>query len=147
MYLVVIAWMYVVLMMSVAEATNTTGSVLGAIVTFFLYGILPVSIVVYLMRSPARRKAMKAREAAEDAARAQAALATSTDPDAGGQAAGAAETGGVAAVATTRIVSTFIAFASVSKRANAASAFFIVTLSMMPSPARQAPSFTRLFSL
>ena len=97
-YLIVIGWMYVVLMMSVAEATNTTGSVLGAIVTFFLYGILPVSIVVYLMRSPSRRKAMKAREAAEDAARAQAALATSTDPDAGGQAAGAAEADGVAAV-------------------------------------------------
>mgnify|MGYP006178931943 CR=1 FL=1 len=95
MYLIVIGWMYVVLMMSVAEATNTTGSVLGAIVTFFLYGILPVSIVVYLMRSPSRRKAMKAREAAEDAARAQAALATSTDPDAGGQPAGAAEDGGV----------------------------------------------------
>ena len=58
MYLVVIGWMYVVLMMSVAEATNTTGSVLGAIVTFFLYGLLPVILVVYLMRTPARRHAM-----------------------------------------------------------------------------------------
>ena len=36
MYLVVIAWIYVVLMMSVAEATNTNGTLLGAIVTFFL---------------------------------------------------------------------------------------------------------------
>lgn len=35
MYLVVIAWLYVVLMMSVAEATGTNGSFLGAIVTFF----------------------------------------------------------------------------------------------------------------
>ena len=35
MYLVAIAWMYVVLMMSVAEATNANGTVLGAIVTFF----------------------------------------------------------------------------------------------------------------
>ena len=52
MYLVVIAWMYVVLMMSVAEASNTTGTVLGAIVTFFLYGLLPVALVVYLMGSP-----------------------------------------------------------------------------------------------
>ena len=34
MYLVVIAWLYVALMMAVAEATNTTGTVLGAIVTF-----------------------------------------------------------------------------------------------------------------
>lgn len=94
MYLVVIGWMYVVLMMSVAEATNTTGSVLGAIVTFFLYGILPVIIIVYVMRTPQRKRAIKDREAAEDAARA----AASAQPDAGGEATGAAEAGGVAPV-------------------------------------------------
>ena len=94
-YLVVIGWMYVVLMMSVAEATNTTGSVLGAIVTFFLYGLLPVALVVYLMRTPQRRKALKAREAAElDAAQ----KAGSGDPDARGHAPGAAEAGSVAPV-------------------------------------------------
>lgn len=65
MYLIAIAWMYVVLMMSVAEATNANGTVLGAIVTFFLYGLLPLALVVYLMQSPARRKAIKAHEAAE----------------------------------------------------------------------------------
>lgn len=96
MYLVVIAWMYVVLMMSVAEASNTTGSVLGAIVTFFLYGLLPVALVVYLMRAPQRRKAIKAREAAEDAARRFA--TASADVDAGGHAAGAAQADGVAPV-------------------------------------------------
>lgn len=94
MYLIVIGWMYVVLMMSVAEATNTTGSVLGAIVTFFLYGLLPVAIIVYVMRTPQRRRAIKAREAAEDAARAQA----SAGPDAGGEAPGAAEAGSITAV-------------------------------------------------
>ncbi len=93
MYLVVIAWMYVVLMMAVAEATNTTGSVLGAIITFFLYGVLPMTIVVYVMRTPTRRKARKAQEAAELAA-AQA----SAEPDAGGHAAGAAEAGSIAPV-------------------------------------------------
>lgn len=93
MYLVVIAWMYVVLMMAVAEATNTTGSVLGAIITFFLYGVLPMTIVVYVMRTPSRRKARKAQEAAELAA-AQA----SAEPDAGGHAAGAAEAGSVTPV-------------------------------------------------
>lgn len=98
MYLVVIAWMYVVLMMSVAEATNTTGSVLGAIVTFFLYGVLPMVVVVYLLRTPQRRRAIKAREAAEDAARAAERTAPSAQPDAGGEAAGAAEAGGVAPV-------------------------------------------------
>ena len=105
MYLVVIGWMYVVLMMSVAEATNTTGSVLGAIVTFFLYGLLPVILVVYLMRTPARRKQIKAREAAEHqaqmarlAANAAPVAGASVDPDAGGHAPGAAENGGVAPV-------------------------------------------------
>lgn len=105
MYLIVIGWMYVVLMMSVAEATNTTGTVLGGIVTFFLYGILPVGLVVYVMRAPQRRRAIKAREAAEDAARAARAgaaapdePAASTQPDAGREAPGAAEPGGVAPV-------------------------------------------------
>ena len=65
MHLVVIAWLYVALMMAIAEATNTTGTVLGAIVTFVLYGLLPVALVVYLMATPARRRALKAREAAE----------------------------------------------------------------------------------
>ena len=65
MYLVVIAWLYVVLMMSVAEATDTNGSLLGAIVTFFLYGLVPLSLVVYLMLTPQRRKGIREREAAE----------------------------------------------------------------------------------
>ena len=65
MYIVPIGWLYVALMMAVAEATNTTGTVLGGIITFLLYGLAPVSLVVYLMGSPARRKAIKAREKAE----------------------------------------------------------------------------------
>ncbi|MDP3652952.1 MAG: hypothetical protein Q8R67_14835 [Rhodoferax sp.] len=68
MYLVPIAWLYVALMMSVAEATHSNGTVLGAIITFVLYGALPVGLVLYFMGSPARRRAIKAREAAELAA-------------------------------------------------------------------------------
>ncbi len=68
MYLVVIAWIYVVLMMAVAEATSTNGTVLGAIVTFLLYGLMPIALVVYLMGSPFRRRAIKQKEAAEFAA-------------------------------------------------------------------------------
>lgn len=103
MYLVAIGWLYVVMMMAVAEASNTTGTVLGAIVTFFLYGLMPVALVVYLMRAPQRRKAIKAREAVEDQARRAAAAETnvppgSAQPDAGGHAAGAAQTGGIAAM-------------------------------------------------
>ena len=92
MYLVVIAWMYVVLMMSVAEATHSTGTLLGALVTFVLYGVGPVALVVYLMRAPARRKAIKAREAAEAGAMAPDSSATdSVTPDAGSHAASGVE--------------------------------------------------------
>jgi len=81
-YLVVLAWLYVALMMAVAEATSTSGSVIGALFTFVLYGALPVSLVVYLMATPARKRAIKAREAAERAQRAS----SSNQPDAGGEA-------------------------------------------------------------
>lgn len=84
MYLVPIAWIYVTLMMAVAEATNTTGTVLGGIITFVLYGLGPVALVMYLMGSPGRRRAIKAREAAE-AAQAQE-TAESSQPDASSQA-------------------------------------------------------------
>ena len=64
MYLVAIAWMYVVLMMAVAEATSANGSVLGALVTFFLYGLLPLSIVMYLLGTPGRNAARRKAAAA-----------------------------------------------------------------------------------
>jgi hypothetical protein len=70
MHLVVIGWLYVTVMMAVAEATNSNGTVLGAILTFVLYGLLPMSLVVYLMMTPARRRANLGRElAAQEAAR------------------------------------------------------------------------------
>jgi hypothetical protein len=90
MHLVVIAWLYVALMMALAEATNTTGTVLGAIVTFVLYGLLPMALVVYLMATPARRRAIKAREAAAREAAIEAAKVHSKAPDAGGEAAAGA---------------------------------------------------------
>lgn len=91
MYLIVIAWMYVVLMMSVAEATHSTGTLLGALMTFVLYGVGPVALVVYLMGAPSRRKAIKAREAAE-AAEATTLMPSSFEPDASSHAAGGAKT-------------------------------------------------------
>ena len=86
MYIVIIAWLYVTLMMAVAEATNTNGTVLGAIFTFLLYGVLPLALVVYLLNTPARRRALKEREAAaqEEARRAAASVA----PDGSGEASG-----------------------------------------------------------
>ena len=65
MYIVPIAWLYVALMMAVAEATSPIGTVLGAVITFLLYGVLPIILVVYVMGTPARKRAIRAREAAE----------------------------------------------------------------------------------
>ena len=65
MYLVLIAWLYVTLMMAIAEAMSPVGSVLGAIITFLLYGLLPMTVVGYILNSPARRRARQAQEALE----------------------------------------------------------------------------------
>jgi hypothetical protein len=54
MYLIPIAWIYVALMMAVAEATNSNGTVLGAIVTFTFYGLLPVGLILYFIGTPSR---------------------------------------------------------------------------------------------
>jgi len=86
MYLVPIAWLYVTLMMAVAEATSSTGTLLGAIITFVLYGLAPVSLVMYLLLTPARRRKRRAREA------------QSIEPDAGGHPATAPEDDTVAPV-------------------------------------------------
>lgn len=90
MYLVVIAWLYVVVLMAVAEAANPNGSLLGAAITLLLYGLLPLSIVVYILGTPGRRRKIHAREMRERAAAAEAAAQASAEPDAGGHAAGAA---------------------------------------------------------
>ena len=63
MYVVVIAWLYVVVMMAVAEALSSQGTVLGAVFTFLLYGLLPITLVVYILGTPARKRARRAREA------------------------------------------------------------------------------------
>jgi hypothetical protein len=79
MLLVAIAWSYVVLMMAVVEATSPNGSLLGAIITLLLYGVLPLSIVLYLLGTPGRRARRRAAEAA-----------SSGEPDGSGHAAGRA---------------------------------------------------------
>ena len=85
MYIVAIAWLYVAVLMAVAEATHSTGTLLGGIITFVLYGVLPMALVLYVMGTPAGRRAIKARARAE----LQAAQAASPlEPDAGAEAAG-----------------------------------------------------------
>jgi hypothetical protein len=79
MYLVAIAWMYVVLMMTAAEATSANGTVLGAFFTFVFYGALPLSVVLYVMGSPARKRRRRAIEA--QAATPEVTGASSSQPD------------------------------------------------------------------
>ena len=79
--LITVAWLYVALMMAVAEASHASGTVLGAIFTFFLYGVGPVALVIYLLGRPARRAARQAREDTG----AQASAVASGQPDSGSQ--------------------------------------------------------------
>lgn len=51
MYIVAIAWIYVVFMMSITEQTAT-----AAVMTFLLYGVIPLAIVLYLMGTPQRKR-------------------------------------------------------------------------------------------
>jgi membrane protein implicated in regulation of membrane protease activity len=77
MYLVAIGWLFVVVCMAGAEAMSPVGSLLGAFFTLLLYGLLPLSAVLYVMGAPARRRALKA-----------VADRGSAQPDGGGHAAG-----------------------------------------------------------
>lgn len=58
MYIVAIAWIYVILMMAITENSVTAG-----ILTFLFYGVLPVAVILYLMGTPQRRRNRLQREA------------------------------------------------------------------------------------
>ena len=64
MVVIAIAWIYVVLMMAAAEATGSGGSLLAACLIVLGYGVLPLSIALYLLGTPARRARQRAAEAA-----------------------------------------------------------------------------------
>ncbi len=90
MYIVAIAWIYVVLMMSITEE-----SIIAGLMTFALYGILPLTIILYIMGSPQRKRQRQAREAA---ARAEGSAAITDDaihppPSTAGQTAADADAG------------------------------------------------------
>ncbi len=57
MYIIAIAWIYVVFMMSITETSAIAG-----IMTFLLYGVLPVSIIVYVMGTGQRKRKRRAQE-------------------------------------------------------------------------------------
>lgn len=95
MYLVLIAWLYVALMMAAAEATSPSGTLLGALLTFLLYGLGPVVLVGYVLDAPRRRRAIKAREMAAPQIEPP---GFSVDPDTGREASARTELPAVAPV-------------------------------------------------
>ncbi len=68
MHVVALAWGYVVVMMALVEAFSSHGTLLGAFFTLLLYGVLPLSIVLYVMGAPMRRRARRAAERGPDSA-------------------------------------------------------------------------------
>jgi hypothetical protein len=56
---VAIGWAYVVLMMVLAEALGPGGTVVGALVTLLLYGVLPLGIVLYIGGARSRARARR----------------------------------------------------------------------------------------
>ncbi len=56
MYIVAIAWIYVVLMMAVTE-----NSVVAGVMTVVFYGLAPLALFLWLFGTPARRRARMAR--------------------------------------------------------------------------------------
>lgn len=78
MYLVALAWGYVALMMAAAEATSPQGTLFGAFVTLMLYGVLPLSLLMYILGTPGRKRRRRAEDASPP---------VSAPSDAGGHAA------------------------------------------------------------
>jgi len=65
MHIVAVGWMFVVVLMALAEAVSPQGSVLGALITLLLYGAFPLSIVLYVMGTPLRRRALRQAESGQ----------------------------------------------------------------------------------
>jgi biotin transporter BioY len=57
MLIVAIGWIYVVLMMSITEQ-----SVVAGCLTFLLYGVFPVAVILYVMGAPGRKRKRKNAE-------------------------------------------------------------------------------------
>ncbi|MBI5786505.1 MAG: hypothetical protein HZA64_13705 [Rhodocyclales bacterium] len=60
MYIVAIAWIYVTLLMALTETNVTAG-----ILTFALYGLLPLALLLWLFGSPMRRRRRREEDEAD----------------------------------------------------------------------------------
>jgi hypothetical protein len=62
MWIIAIAWMFVAVLMAIAEAVSPVGSVLGAIITLLFYGVFPCALLMYILGSEQRKRARQAAE-------------------------------------------------------------------------------------
>jgi len=76
MYIILIAWGFVVILMAAAEALATT--LVSGLLTMIFYGLVPMAILLYLMQTPSRRK-RRAREEKDAEAEALSALSSLDD--------------------------------------------------------------------
>jgi hypothetical protein len=60
LYLVAIAWVYVVLLMSLTETSFVAG-----VMTFFFYCVFPLSVLLYVMGTPLRKRKRQEEEKAK----------------------------------------------------------------------------------
>jgi hypothetical protein len=54
MYVIAIGWIYVTLLMAVTETNVTAG-----ILTFALYGLMPLSLLLWIFGTPGRRRRLR----------------------------------------------------------------------------------------
>lgn len=57
MYIIAIAWLYVILMMAITESSFIAG-----VMTFFWYALLPLALFLWLFGTPQRKRLRKAAE-------------------------------------------------------------------------------------
>lgn len=65
--LIVLGWLYVAVMMALVQAFHPEGGLLSAAFVLLAYGVAPVALILYVLGTPARRQAWRAREQAEQA--------------------------------------------------------------------------------
>ncbi|MBH9552497.1 hypothetical protein [Inhella gelatinilytica] len=68
MYLVLFAWLFVTVLMALAEATSPQGSIVGAVVTLVGYGLLPCALLAYLLGTPGRKRRLREADERAEAA-------------------------------------------------------------------------------
>jgi hypothetical protein len=65
-YIVVIAWLYVILMIAIFQKTLVAGAIM-----FLFFGLAPCALLVWLMGRPARRRGLARGVPAQDPATAE----------------------------------------------------------------------------